>query len=203
MGRPLLTKIVVAALVVSAALFAVGAALEHDAENHEGQPASGTAGTTTEGRHAETPAEHAGESGKGTEGSAERSGGAAPSEGEPSGHSETAAERRAEKSSEKIFGVNPDALPLVITAVAMSLLLAAGLWWRGEATMLLALIGLVGLGAAVFDVREAVHQADHSREGIMAIAILVALLHLLVAGCAAVLALRWRAQPAPAQSAAS
>ena len=203
MGRPLLTKIVVAALVVSAALFAVGAALEHHAEKHEKQPASGPASATTEGQHAETPAEHAGESGKGEEGSSERSGGAAPSGGEPSGHRETPAERRGEKSSEEIFGVNPDALPLVITAVAMSLLLAAGLWWRGEATMLLALIGLVGLGAAVFDVREAVHQADHSREGIMAIAILVALLHLLVAGCAAVLALRWRAQPAPAQSAAS
>jgi lysylphosphatidylglycerol synthetase-like protein (DUF2156 family) len=203
MGRPLLTKIVIVALVVSAALFALGAALEHHAESNEEQPVSGTASAPTEGQHAETPAEHAGESAGGAEKSSENPGGSASSNGERSGHTETAAERRSEKSSEEIFGVNPDALPLVIAAVAVSLLLAGGLWWRGEVTMLLALIVLVGLGAAVFDVREAVHQADHSREGIMVVATLVALLHLAVAGCAAALALGWGREPAPRESAAT
>ena len=193
MGRPLLTKIIVAALVASAALFAVGAALEHHAERNEAAPSSSAAGPAAEGSRTETPGEHAGEGAEGSSGEQ----GEAPGGAEGSGHRETTAERRSETNSEQIFGVNPDALPLVVAAVAVSLLLAAGLWLRGELTVLLAPILLVGLGAAVFDVREAVHQADHSREGIMAIAILVALLHLVAAGCAGAILSRRRISPGP------
>jgi hypothetical protein len=177
--RPLLLKIAVAALVASAALFALGAALEHHAESNEKNAPAAHA--TAGGReHGEGSGETGSES---REGSTE----AAPAGSSERRHHETAAERRSERSSERIFGVNPDALPLVIAAVAISLLLAAALWLGGAVPALLGVIFLVGLGAAAFDVREAVHQADHSRPGIMAVAIVVALLHLLAAAAAAAL----------------
>jgi altronate dehydratase len=44
------------------------------------------------------------------------------------------------------------------------------------------------------------HQADHSRPGIMAIAIAVALLHLVASGCAALLAAGGRGESVGAPS---
>jgi hypothetical protein len=179
---------VVVALVASAALFALGAALEHHAEGTEASPPSSSASPPARGQHVEGSGKTgsgAGETGESREGGSEAPGGAS---GEI-GHRETPSEQRSEESSERIVGVNPDAPPLVIAAVAVSVLLAAALWFRRAAPALLGVIFVVGLGAAVFDVREAAHQADHSRPGIMAIAIVVALLHLAASGCAAALAL--------------
>ena len=100
---------------------------------------------------------------------------------------ESAAHLRAERSNEQIFGINTESIPLVVGAVAVSVLLAIALWLApGSSGLLLAVLGL-GLVFAVFDVREAAHQASENRSALEAIAIVVASLHLAAVALAAVL----------------
>lgn len=99
---------------------------------------------------------------------------------------ESVAHLRAETSNEQVFGINTESIPLVVAAVAVSILLAIALWLRRDlALVLLAVLGL-GIVFAVFDVREAAHQASENRGALEAIAIVVALLHLAAAALAAV-----------------
>ena len=191
--RSLLIKIAVISLATSAVLFAVGSALERHAEKSEKRGSEVTA-TAARGSG---EAHHSGETGPR---SGERGGEASSAAPRETHHAETASERSSETRSERIFGVNPDALPLVAAAVGISLLLAAALWFRGSSVVLLGVVAVAGVVAAVFDVREAVHQADHSRPGIMAIAIAVALLHLVASGCAVLLAAGGRGESVGAPS---
>jgi hypothetical protein len=89
-----------------------------------------------------------------------------------------------ETSSETFLGVDTESTGLVATAIAISLVLAAAVWfWSPPAALALAL--LFALGAGLFDVREIVHQAQESRGTLVALATVTALLHgaaLLVAG---------------------
>jgi cation transport ATPase len=178
---------IVLTLLASATLFAIGAAVErhHErTERHvEATPSQPSPQSESKAAHSEGSAaagaerrgEHAGES-------------KTPATPELGTQQETKAERHGEQHNERIFGVNPDALPLVVGAVLVSLLLAAAVWIRPSALAVLAGVVALGVGAAVFDIREAFHQADVSRTDVMVIAIIVAALHALTAACAGLLA---------------
>ncbi|MFN2595412.1 MAG: hypothetical protein ABR579_11050 [Actinomycetota bacterium] len=153
-------------LIVSAALFATGAAVERHQRAQGTAGASETAGTT--------------------EGSSETGG-----ETNPSEPHQTAGEVPGE-SSEDLFGINPEATWIVVLGVAISVLLALAAWLREQPIVLVIALGL-GLLLAALDLREMVHQIDESRASLVSISLVLALLHLAVASIAIVL-LRQRAR---------
>ena len=79
---------------------------------------------------------------------------------------------------------DPDAPWLVAVVVAITALLAAAIWVRDERWLLFVVV-LFGLAAAVFDVRELVHQVDVGRASLIALAAVLAVVHLGVSGLAA------------------
>jgi MFS superfamily sulfate permease-like transporter len=89
-----------------------------------------------------------------------------------------------ETSSETFLGIDTESTGLVLAAIAISLVLAAAVWfWGIPAALAFAL--LFALGAGPFDVREIVHQAQESRGTLVTLATVTALLHgvaVLVAG---------------------
>jgi hypothetical protein len=205
-------------LVASAALFAIGVAIERGSGHGATHAALGIdyvlvadqhAGESAAHRAAETPAHRAGEQKHPKSAApAKRPSGNAPAEGKPghresstgSAHSgESAAQLASEKKrGERVFGIDIESPALVIAAVAVSVLLAAALWLTGSVLAPLALAGFA-LVAAIFDVREVFHQIDESRTNLTVIAAIVAALHLAVVAGALVLARRSQGQrPAPA-----
>ncbi|HEX8855385.1 MAG TPA: hypothetical protein VF752_07265, partial [Thermoleophilaceae bacterium] len=96
---------------------------------------------------------------------------------------------------ERVFGINTESTPLVVAAVAASVVLASALLASDALVILAGVIGFA-LVAAAFDVREAFHQADESRTNLIVIAAVVAALHLAIVASAATLARR-RATRAP------
>jgi hypothetical protein len=168
----LLTKTRLAAaalLVASAAAFAAGAAIEHHTAASEQHMAVSEHHTA---RHAEA----------GTGGEHSASAEPARSGERPSRH---AAEHT---TSETLLGINPEATWLVVTAVALSLLLAALTLTVGS-PLLAAAVALIMLAFTALDLRELAHQLSESRPGLAALAAAVAVLHLL-AGAAAIRATR-------------
>jgi Flp pilus assembly protein TadB len=170
-------------LVVSAAAFAIGVTLERSDGGESDQYESITP-TVVTGEQAETSEQH-------TEDESGES-------GEPSASGESAEQRAAEtgattdahdESSENLFGINPEAIWLVVLAVAISVLLALAVW---ETTSIVVLVAVVAFGIvfAAFDVREAFHQADESNSGLVVVAVIVAILHLGVAALAGYLIMR-------------
>ena len=79
------------------------------------------------------------------------------------------------------------------------LLLAVAVWFSPLPLVLLAVIAF-GVGFAVFDVREVVHQVSESRAGLVVIASILALIHL---GVAVIAAFLWRSPTARSRVAAS
>ena len=147
-----LALVVALLLVVSAALFAAGTAIEHgqrDQHKSEVSSPSSTSGKT------------GGES------------------GEEQGHEATASTDE-QKSSEEIAGIDPESWPLVGLAIAISLALAAGVYLRRSRLWLVAAAGFAVVFAAG-DVRELVHQLDESRTTVATIAGILIVLHGLVA----------------------
>jgi uncharacterized oligopeptide transporter (OPT) family protein len=106
--------------------------------------------------------------------------------GESSGESATASHK---EKGVTLLGINTESLGLEILAIVSSLLLAAAVWLLRSRLVLLAIIGF-GLVFAAGDVRELVHQINDSHAGIAAIAATLIVLHLIVAGTAAVLLAR-------------
>jgi hypothetical protein len=130
-------------------------------------------GTSIErGRAGETKHETTASS---TEGTSESAGEGSGAESHPAS---------TENSGETILGINPDAPWLVAVVVAITVLLAAAIWVRREGWLLLAVV-FFGLGAAVFDLRELVHQVDVGRASLIALASMLAAVHLGVSGLAA------------------
>ena len=85
-----------------------------------------------------------------------------------------------EADEETILGVDADSPGLVAAALIVSLAMAALLWLRGHRAA--GVLGVVaGVGFAVFDVAELVHQADESRAGFALLAGTVAVGHLAAA----------------------
>ena len=88
------------------------------------------------------------------------------------------------EAEEKVLGVDAESPGLVAVAVAVSVALAAAVWFRPlRIVVLLAL--LFGLAAALFDVAEVAHQLDEDRRGLAVLAGVVAAAHLLVAAVSA------------------
>jgi len=73
--------------------------------------------------------------------------------------------------------------------VAITVILAAAVWARRERWLLL-VVGLFGLAAAVLDLRELVHQVDVGKASLIALASVLAAVHLGVSGLAAAAARR-------------
>jgi hypothetical protein len=105
------------------------------------------------------------------------------------------------EASEKLLGVNPESTGLLVVAVVVSLLLAAGVWWLGASPLVLGVVALAMAAFAALDIREVVHQADESRTGLMLLAALVALLHLAAAALGARAAVTARGTQPPPTSA--
>ena len=155
-------------------------------EHDTGEPGTPPPSTGAEGHdHGEsgnpTPSAAASESGHG--GSAD--------------HGDSSGGTSHEAQAETLLGVNPEATPLIVIAVVLSLALAAAVIAVGS-PLLLPLVALIMLAFAALDIRELTHQLHESRPGLAALAATVALLHL-VAAVTALMA--WRAPARPASSA--
>jgi len=156
-------------LLVSAALFAIGMSVERHQHTEANPAASESAG------HTEAPSEAPGH----TEGSSESGGEAHPSEAAP-------AAGEAANTSEELFGVNPESVWMVILGVVASVLLALAVRFSDRPIVLVAVI-VFGLLLAALDLREMVHQINESRTSLVVLSLILALLHLGVAGIAGVL----------------
>ncbi len=156
---PLLVALLLAS---SAVLFAIGTAIEH----------------SQRGTHRDEAAlSSAAESGGDTSGEAKATG--ETGAGEATHTESSAAAASTEARSEEIAGIDPESWPLVGLAIAVSLLVAAGVYWR-RGRWLVAAIGF-GLVFAAADTRELVHQIQESRTTVALIAGVLIALHVLAA----------------------
>jgi hypothetical protein len=162
-----LRAILVLLLVASAALFAVGAAVER---HHHVEKAPSPQETTA-------PAEGSSESGTGS---------SSGSEGKHGGETHPGVGETSGTGSEKLFGVDPEAPRVVAAGVAASVVLALAVWMLRRRAVLVVAI-LFGIALAALDLREMVHQVHESRPSLIAVSIVLAVLHLLVAAAAAML----------------
>jgi hypothetical protein len=80
------------------------------------------------------------------------------------------------------MGIETESTGLVGAVVGVSVLLAAAVLLARRLRALLLLVAAFALVSLIFDVREVVHQIDESRLVIAAVAALVAVLHVGVAG---------------------
>jgi heme/copper-type cytochrome/quinol oxidase subunit 4 len=169
----------VALLVASTALFAVGVIAERsDADAH-----SEVTGAEV-GEHQEGAAEPEGahqEESEGTAAEAHETGGG---NGAGDSHSD---------EDESLLGVDLEVTPLVALAVIVGLGLAALAATRyGQLPGFLGLVAAIALIWAALDVREFLHLLDESRSGIAVVAITVAALHLAAAAVSGRLAVAGR-----------
>lgn len=165
-GQNRLPFLIALLLVSSAALFAIGTAIEHSqrAMHHEGAPSS------------------AAKSG-GETSSEKKSNGEAGGAGEATHKASSESATATETHGEKIAGVDPESWPLVGLAIVVSLLVAAGVYWR-RGRWLVAAVAF-GLLFAAGDTRELIHQVQESRTTVAAIAGVLIALHVLAALAAA------------------
>ncbi len=156
----------VALLVASTALFAVGSIAERSSTDTHTEPAAAHA------------AETSGESGEPA--GAHSEGGA--SEATTSGETEHVESATDHAERERLLGVDAESTPLVVLTVLAGLALAALAASRiGLARGFLLAVVVIGLAWAALDIREAVHQLDESRTGVAVVAMAVAALHLAAA----------------------
>jgi hypothetical protein len=169
-----LRKLLVALIVLSTVAFTIGSILERSsADTHASE--TGT----------EEPGHQEGE-GSGTE------------EGEGSGEPAAAAESQETGGGETLFGIDPESAPLLVVAVVLSLLLAAGCWLRPGWRWWLVLTALTMAAFGVLDVREVIHQFDESNTALGLTALLVAALHAAAAITAVVMLRRRDGEEEPA-----
>jgi hypothetical protein len=173
----------VALLVASTALFAVGVIAERSTEDTHTEPAashaaeSGSKTEESEGAHNER-----GES----EGANRESGASEATASGEAGHAESGAEK---DESERLLGVDVESTPLIVLAVLAGLALAVLAASRaGQRRGFLLAVVAIGLAWAALDIREVVHQLDESHTSIAGIAIAVAAVHLAAAATSGLLA---------------
>jgi hypothetical protein len=169
----------VALLVASTAVFAVGVITERSSTDTHNEPS----------------ASHAAESGGGSgepEGAHNESGESSATGAGETARAETSAESGAAGAeSERLLGIDVESTPLVILAVLAGLALAAFAASQiGLRPGFLLAVVVIGVAWAALDIREVVHQLDESRTGVAVIAIVVAALHLAVAAIGGRLATR-------------
>jgi hypothetical protein len=159
----------VALLVASTALFAVGAIAERSSADTHTEP-----GAT----HAAETGEEGGErAGAHSDGTAHGEGGTSEATAPVEAYHAGSATGHAE--SNRLLGVDVESTPLVVLAVLAGLALAALAASRiGRARGFLFAVVVIGLAWAVLDIREVVHQLDESRTGVAVVAMAVAALHL-------------------------
>jgi hypothetical protein len=157
----------VALLVVSTVLFAVGVIAERsDGDTHADAVAQQAEGTDGEAVEPEGAHDEAGESG------------ALESE---EGHGETASGETGSED-ERVLGVDLESTPMIVLAVIAGLGLAALTATRlGRLRGFLLAVTVIALLWAALDVREVIHQLDESRTGIAVVAMTVAVLHVAAA----------------------
>ena len=158
-----LKLLLVYSLIASTALFAVGVAIERSRSEGTETPSGEVVSHTDEAAGGEGTTE--GSSGEGGSNAAE-------------------AATSTEHSDAVFLGVDLESWWLVGVAVAVSLGIALAVWFR-PLRPVLALTGVVALVFAAFDVAEVAHQVSASEPALVAIAAVVALLHLSSAGLAA------------------
>jgi hypothetical protein len=207
-SRP--TVALVAVIVLATAAFGIGAALEKSEHHNEGSEGAALPGSVftaasggwdtmlVSGESSEAGGE-AGDSGGETHTTEpskpkKEAPSAAPKQhsergevgNETSGETSEAghSEGGGESHSEDLLGIDPESTALVVLAIVGSLALAAAVWLLPEAIPLLALVGLAMLFFCALDIREAVHQSDESNTSLMALALVVASLHLVAGGLA-------------------
>ena len=155
-------RFVLAGLLATATLlFAVGVSAERSAADEHAKPAvraeAGASGHAEEGGEARVTA---------------------PTDGGSQA-------RPAAEPEERVFSVDVESTPLILLAVLAGLALsAAAASDLGRRREFLLAVGLIALAWTALDLREVVHLIDESRDGIAAIAIAVAVLHLLAAAIA-------------------
>jgi uncharacterized membrane protein len=176
LARSHLRIVLVALLIVSAVLFAVGVTVERSQPSHPAAAEAAERSTGGQGGHEalENAAESATEEGPGEAGS-EASEAPHAGEGNPDSSS------RSESESETVPGLNPDSTVLVVAAVVASLVLAGAVWHFPGRRMLLLVVAVAALSFGAFDIAEAVHQSSEGRAGLVALAALVAALHVAAA----------------------
>jgi hypothetical protein len=173
----LLRSTLIALLLASTALFAVGVIAERSNADEHSEPASSHVGES--GEPASEPA-GAHEEGNG-------------SSADEAGHAEGTADETHTETNEAVLGVNIESTPLIVLAVIFGLGLAAVAATRPvHLPAVLLAVAVIALAWAALDVREGVHQLDESRTGIAAVAIVVAVLHLAAALVAGAMAMRAR-----------
>jgi hypothetical protein len=186
--RPRLTA--AGLLIASAAMFAAGAAIERhgSSEPHAVPPASSQTATSsdtaasTTGPETTTTAEGGGES------DADQGTGEHPTVAQAApGDADRGTEHGTSEHSEKLLGINPEATPLTVAAVTVSVLLAVALLII-RSPMLAAGAALAMAAFTALDIREVIHQLNESRSGLAALASGVALLHVLTAAVALTIA---------------
>ena len=167
----------VALLVASTALFAVGVSAERSDSDTHVEPA--TARHTESGAEPGSAHDETGETGEANAGEA---------------HSEPAA-GETDSEDERVLGVDLESAPLIVLAVLAGLTLAMLTATRfGRLRGFLLAVAAIALVWAVLDVREVVHQLDESRAGVALVALSVAVLHLAAAAVSGRLARRAEAR---------
>lgn len=93
--------------------------------------------------------------------------------GEEAAHDEAG---EVAETGERILGINLESTPLVVAAVAVSVVLAAATWRRDRRLVLL-VTAVFAAGFAVLDVTEFSHQIRRSAVTIAVIAAVIAIMH--------------------------
>lgn len=194
-------RVWLAGLIVLATIgFAVGTSIERHDSNHE----SAAQLRSEQGRH---PAPTQSGAAGAAEHHAEAPGtleSATPGEADESAASrarELAGSPTEEPHRElRPLGVNVEAVPFVVLACLLSLALAALAWLRPRWLPGLVLTAGVIAAFGVLDIREALHQSDEHRAGLMILAAVIAALHLAAAGVAVAMAARRDAQDSPGRA---
>jgi hypothetical protein len=219
-------RILVGLILTATAAFVVGVILERDESHSEAAEAparraaespaqrageGATSGTISERGESRESAQHSASGEGGERGSENAEHGES---GESAAHDQTSQSSATttgaapttetpqhSEASEKLLGVNPESTGLLVIAVVASLLLAAGVWWLGASPLVSGVVAVAMAAFGALDVREVVHQARESRTGLMLLAALVAVLHLVAAAIAARAAVAARDTGSPTTSA--
>lgn len=158
-----LRGLLVGLIVLATIGFVVGTTIERGDARDESATHVRAQGGTAESGGGERTEEHATENGgESTEDHAAETGGGA-----------------AERSSElRPLGIDIEGVGFVVPAALASLALAGLGWLRPRWLPGLAIIAVAMLAFGVLDVREAFHQSDENRTGLVILAAVVAALHL-------------------------
>jgi hypothetical protein len=140
-------RIIAALLVVGAALFVVGAAIERG--DHRDEPATAVRTSREQVGHDE----------------AAEAGGAA-----------STAEKAEAGDEEKVLGLDVESPGLLAVGMVLSLALAAFVWRRPRRSAFL-VVAVFAAAFTVFDVAEVVHQLDRSKAELAVLAAIVVVVH--------------------------